>query len=497
MVSSPAKQRNKAPNNPATRPIRNRLPSFLKPGAAVEISPSEDGYRGSWFPGKVVTVPSSYNEDSANCQVEYATIVEGGKPLVEGVSVDHLRPAPPPMSDREEKRDIAVGEDVDAFYNDVWWEGTVTEAPGDGKFSVYFRASKEQIQFRRDELRFHREWVNDSWMPPLDETEEEESEEDEVDEEYLVPQVDPETTRAIAKEVFSNGTVVEVSSDEEGYVGCWFAAKVVEHICEDKYMIEYKDLREDNGIEPLKEEADFLHIRPPPPSDEDIDFAVGDKIDAFYNDGWWVGDVIESMKDGSVGIFFRLSGEKMRFGRQGLRLHKEWVNGTWELPLKRGEKRAKKVPCERNVRPKRAIDKRYFSIGTPVEVSSVEEGFEDSWFLAKLIEYRGTDKCLVEYDKLKAEDGKEPLREEVNVFQIRPQPLEMVMVNPFEKLDKVNALYNDGWWIGEVKKILAKSSYLVHFSKTDEMLKFHHSQLRLHQEWVDGKWIASSKSQTA
>ncbi|KAG2305478.1 hypothetical protein Bca4012_061766 [Brassica carinata] len=260
-------------------------------------------------------------------------------------------------------------------------------------------------------------------------------------------------------------------------------------------MIEYKDLREENGVEPLKEEADFLHVRPPPPSDEDIDFAVGDKIDAFYNDGWWVGDVIESMKDGSVGIFFRQTNEKMRFGRQGLRLHKDWVNGTWELPLKRGEemKRAKSVPCERNVRRKIAMDKQCFSIGTPVEVSSIEEGFEDSWFLAKLIEYRGTDKCLVEYDKLKAEDGKEPLREEVNVSQIRPQPLEMVMVNPFEKLDKVNALYNDGWWVGVVRKVLAKSSYLVHFSRTDEMLKFHHSQLRLHQEWVDGKWVASSK----
>lgn len=161
---------------------------------------------------------------------------------------------------------------------------------------------------------------------------------------YLVPQVNLETTKAIAKEMFSSGTVVEVSSDEEGFVGCWFAAKVVERIGDDEYRIEYKDLREENGVEPLKEVADFLHIRPPPPSDEDIDFSVGDKIDAFYNDGWWVGEVIDNLKDGSVGIFFRESAEKMRFGRQGLRLHKDWVNGTWELPLKRGElKRAKVV----------------------------------------------------------------------------------------------------------------------------------------------------------
>lgn len=145
------------------------------------------------------------------------------------------------------------------------------------------------------------------------------------------------------------------------------------------------------------------------------------------------------------------------------------------------------------MRPKKAIEKQEFSIGTPVEVSSEEEGFEDSWFPAKLIEYRGNDKCLVEYDKLKGEDGKELLREEVNVLLIRPQPQETVMVSPFEKLDKVDALYNDGWWVGVIMKVLAKSSYLVHFKKTEEVLKFHHSQLRLHQEWIDGKWITSSK----
>ncbi|XP_010495955.1 PREDICTED: DUF724 domain-containing protein 3-like [Camelina sativa] len=257
--------------------------------------------------------------------------------------------------------------------------------------------------------------------------------------------------------------------------------------------------KEEDGVEPLKEVIDFLHIRPPPPRDEYEDFSVGDKINAFYNDGWWIGFVIEGMKGGTVGIHFRQTGEKMRFGRQGLRLHKDWVNGTWQLPpLKGGQiKREKTVSCSRNVRPKKAIEKQEFSIGTPVEVSSEEQGFEGSWFPAKLVEYRGNDKCVVEYDNLKAEDGKEPLREEVNVSEIRPQPVEQVMVCPFEKNDKVDALYNDGWWVGVIRKVLAKSSYLVYFENTQEMLKFHHSQLRLHQEWINGKWITNFKSQKA
>lgn len=150
----------------------------------------------------------------------------------------------------------------------------------------------------------------------------------------VLPQVDLEATREIAKQMFSSGTVVEVSSDDEDFHGCWFTAKVIKRIGQDKYLVEYRDLREEDGIEPLKEEADFIHVRPPPPREEYVDFAVGDKVDAFYNDGWWVGVVNDGMKDGTVGVFFKRTKEKMRFGRQGLRLHKDWVNGTWLPPLK-------------------------------------------------------------------------------------------------------------------------------------------------------------------
>lgn len=184
-VSSPAKQMKIAPKNSMAPPRANRkrLPSYLKPGSAVEISSDEIGFRGSWYLGKVITAPSS-DKDSVKCQVEYTTLFfdkEGTKPLKEVVDMNQLRPPAPPMSEREKKREIAIGEEVDAFYNDGWWEGDVTEVLGDGKFSVFFRSSKEQIRFKKDQLRFHREWVDGAWKPPLEETEEDESEEDKVE----------------------------------------------------------------------------------------------------------------------------------------------------------------------------------------------------------------------------------------------------------------------------------------------------------------------------
>lgn len=60
---------------------------------------------------------------------------------------------------------------MDAFHNDGWWEGAITKELENGNFHVYFKTSKEQLEFREDESRLHREWLNGSWVPPLEEAE--------------------------------------------------------------------------------------------------------------------------------------------------------------------------------------------------------------------------------------------------------------------------------------------------------------------------------------
>lgn len=68
-------------------------------------------------------------------------------------------------------------DDVDAFHNDGWWEGVVTkvvrvedgEKNNNGVYSVFFRCSREQIDFGSSDLRLHREWVRGNlWVPPLE-----------------------------------------------------------------------------------------------------------------------------------------------------------------------------------------------------------------------------------------------------------------------------------------------------------------------------------------
>ncbi|KAM5560981.1 protein AGENET DOMAIN (AGD)-CONTAINING P1-like [Rosa sericea] len=138
------------------------------------------------------------------------------------------------------------------------------------------------------------------------------------------------------------------------------------------------------------------------------------------------------------------------------------------------------------------VSNEIFTKGALVEVSSDEEGFHGSWFAATVVKSVGKDKFLIEYKCLRTEDDSAFLREEVDNMHIRPHPPENV-VDRFKQLDEVDALYNDGWWVGVISKVLRGSKYIVYFKETCEELEYQHSELRLHQDWIDGKWVIPSR----
>ncbi|ONI04227.1 hypothetical protein PRUPE_6G310200 [Prunus persica] len=133
-----------------------------------------------------------------------------------------------------------------------------------------------------------------------------------------------------------------------------------------------------------------------------------------------------------------------------------------------------------------------FTKGTPVEVSSDEEGFNGAWFAATIVEAVGEDKFLIEYQSLRTEDDSAFLREEIDTLHIRPCPPEIV-VDHFSLLQEVDGYYNDGWWVGVISKVLRGSRYIVYFRGTYEEIEFQHSELRLHQDWIGGKWVMASR----
>ncbi|XWS36070.1 hypothetical protein CRYUN_Cryun20dG0052500 [Craigia yunnanensis] len=147
------------------------------------------------------------------------------------------------------------------------------------------------------------------------------------------------------------------------------------------------------------------------------------------------------------------------------------------------------------------LSQQHLGKGTPVEVSSDEEGFRGAWYLATILESppRSTSKkrrkAFVQYSTLLSEDGSSPLTEYVDPAFIRPLlPNEKEDAQlGFEVHDIVDARYRDGWWSGVVRKVLEKSKYRVYFDNPPDVIEFERKDLRIHWNWINGKWVRPEK----
>ncbi|KAF9616081.1 hypothetical protein IFM89_028547 [Coptis chinensis] len=134
-----------------------------------------------------------------------------------------------------------------------------------------------------------------------------------------------------------------------------------------------------------------------------------------------------------------------------------------------------------------------FEKGDSVEVHSNQEGFVGSYFAAKIVMPMGKNKYLVEYQTLVTDDDKKQMLQEiVNAREIRPTPPE-ILVPRFYLLDTVDVLDNDGWWVGSVHFRPTVKEYSVYFESTGEEIDYPYHNMRLHQEWENGKWYPSPR----
>ncbi|KAK3008399.1 hypothetical protein RJ639_013929 [Escallonia herrerae] len=131
-----------------------------------------------------------------------------------------------------------------------------------------------------------------------------------------------------------------------------------------------------------------------------------------------------------------------------------------------------------------------FRRGDEVEVSSKEDGFVGSYFPAKIISELMKKEYIVQYKTLLREDMSGLLREIVAADEVRPVPPE-VSASGFSLCDEVDVYANDGWWAGKVTgKVGGK--YFVYFETTGDEIAYPLSNLRVHQEYVNSKWVSSS-----
>ena len=88
---------------------------------------------------------------------------------------------------------------------------------------------------------------------------------------------------------------MEISFEEDRLSGVWFPAVVVEDLGEKYLLVEYKCAGINGGEKLRRVSVDHHHIRPSLPKFKDISFGLLDKVDAFYDFGWWSGVVPETL----------------------------------------------------------------------------------------------------------------------------------------------------------------------------------------------------------
>ncbi|MFS7976201.1 putative Agenet-like domain-containing protein [Helianthus anomalus] len=77
------------------------------------------------------------------------------------------------------------------------------------------------------------------------------------------------------------GKKVEITLEEEILRDIWFPATVVEDLGNNRFLVEYKELQ--------RVSIDHRHIRPSTPQFTVTSFGLLEKVDAFYDFGWWSG----------------------------------------------------------------------------------------------------------------------------------------------------------------------------------------------------------------
>ncbi|WCJ23253.1 agenet domain-containing protein [Euphorbia peplus] len=444
------------------------VPFFFK-GDQVEVMKQVNGpHTLTYYAATVLSSPSNHKPQIL---VQYNCDAGDRKGSIEMVDFECLRPVPRRMLHER----FRMGDRVDVFCDDGWQKGTVKDLLENSMYVVGFDGKSEGIVAEQCRLRLHREWDDGLWTPPI------------VDNKTSFDMgMKPKKVRIkitctrrnpVLEQIFKTGSKVEVRSDEEGYIGAWFDATIVGIIGNDKYMIEYVHLLNDDGATFFREVVSEKHIRPRQPLVSGANFERFDKVDAWYQDGWWEGVVSEVGNEFKFVVYFSSTDETMEFAGSLLRPHQEWINGQW----KRKEKSVKLENVTSNPTEK-------FSKGMKVEVRSDEVGFQGAWFAAIILEALENDKYVIQYRDLLADDGSEFLIEEANGSDIRPIPPPVPRLYPFRLCEMVEALYNDGWWVGRINRIHVNSKYTVHF-KTDEDMEFEHCLLRTHQEYIDGNWV--------
>ncbi|PIN05951.1 hypothetical protein CDL12_21498 [Handroanthus impetiginosus] len=163
---------------PLPRQDNDIQPKFghLTIGSQVEVLSQDSGIRGCWFRASII------KKHKDKVKVQYKDVkdaVDDSKNLEEWILASRLA-APDALGIRLSGRSIVrptlsfgkgsvsgvldVGNVVDAWWHDGWWEGIVVKKESNDRLIVYFPGEKQELVFNLSDLRHSKEWFDNRWQ---------------------------------------------------------------------------------------------------------------------------------------------------------------------------------------------------------------------------------------------------------------------------------------------------------------------------------------------
>ncbi|KAL7583227.1 hypothetical protein Lser_V15G41543 [Lactuca serriola] len=130
---------------------------------------------------------------------------------------------------------------------------------------------------------------------------------------------DPRSRQRTARSIIGVGVKVEVWFEEDDLCDAWFPATVIEDLGNNLFLIEYQC----DEAEFRKVTVDHHHIRPSTPPIRDTNFVLLEKVDAFYDFGWWTGVITKKLADSRYIVYFKHTNKEREVSHLELRLHVE------------------------------------------------------------------------------------------------------------------------------------------------------------------------------
>lgn len=136
---------------------------------------------------------------------------------------------------------------------------------------------------------------------------------------------------------FSSGSDVEVNFQKEDLYDAWFPAIVIKENEDNTFYVKYKNpvaMQGKDNVDFLKDNVDFLHVRPSPPCYTDRSYKLLDKVEALCDFAWRVGVITKVLAERMYAVNFKHGRKVKELSHSEIRPLVEWKDGKWNIGYK-------------------------------------------------------------------------------------------------------------------------------------------------------------------